>query len=84
MIYATSASFGSQVARSSGQLILDRSFTHFSEVALARPEPFRKHRASKRPSYRRDEGSFRGIGVKTTDPTLALHPMWQCGDVGGS
>jgi hypothetical protein len=30
------ASFGSQVARSSGQLILDRSFTHFClEVALA-------------------------------------------------
>ena len=29
------ASFGSQVARSSGQLILDRSFTHLFEVALA-------------------------------------------------
>ncbi|MCE3277552.1 MAG: hypothetical protein K0R13_3407 [Propionibacteriaceae bacterium] len=29
------ASFGSPVARSSGQLILDRSFTHLFEVALA-------------------------------------------------
>ena len=29
------ASFGLQVARSSGQLILDRSFTHFVEVVLA-------------------------------------------------
>jgi hypothetical protein len=35
LVYATPASFGSQVARSSGQLILDRSFTQFIEVALA-------------------------------------------------
>ena len=62
------ASFGSQVARSSGQLILDRSFTHLLGLRSrnGRWKLTRSSRDSHSPRSRRD-----GIAVVLTHRALA-------------